>query len=336
MPQTNEKPLITFALFAYNQERFIRKAIEGAFSQTYSPLEIILSDDCSSDRTFEIIQEMAIAYKGPHKIILNRNEKNLGIGGHVNWIMEISKGELIVGAAGDDISLPERTQKIYEAWETSERTAMSIYSAAITIDDRGNNIGIHEYPLEYKGETIEEKIKNYFDGVQGCSHAWDRKIFTAFGPILPETICEDRVLPFRSFLLGKIVYLSEKLVLYRKYGESISGLRASADDSEIINQTLNIYRRNLTILKNYAKDMEHELTKNKTANRYKKIKALLDKKIRLWEYKICFLSGSRLEKIHIIADAMFRCLDWRQIIRWLFILIFPSAYINSQRKNFVK
>ena len=47
---TPDRPLVTFALFAYNQEQYIREAVEGAFSQTYEPLEIILSDDCSSDR----------------------------------------------------------------------------------------------------------------------------------------------------------------------------------------------------------------------------------------------------------------------------------------------
>ena len=49
------RPLITFALFAYNQEKYIEEAVQGAFLQTYSPLEIILSDDGSTDRTFEII-----------------------------------------------------------------------------------------------------------------------------------------------------------------------------------------------------------------------------------------------------------------------------------------
>jgi len=43
---TPERPLLTFALFGYNQEQYIREAVEGAFAQTYSPLEIILSDDC--------------------------------------------------------------------------------------------------------------------------------------------------------------------------------------------------------------------------------------------------------------------------------------------------
>ena len=54
MSESFHKPLLTFAVGAYNQERFIREAVESAFAQTYSPLEIVLSDDCSRDRTFEI------------------------------------------------------------------------------------------------------------------------------------------------------------------------------------------------------------------------------------------------------------------------------------------
>ena len=42
-----ERPLISFVVLAYNQESFIREAIEGALTQTYSPLEIVFSDDCS-------------------------------------------------------------------------------------------------------------------------------------------------------------------------------------------------------------------------------------------------------------------------------------------------
>ena len=61
--ESTERPLVTFA-------------------QIYSPFEIILSDDCSPDGTFKIMQEMVEAYKGPHEFVLNRNEENLGIGGH--------------------------------------------------------------------------------------------------------------------------------------------------------------------------------------------------------------------------------------------------------------
>ncbi|MCK5536618.1 MAG: glycosyltransferase, partial [Bacteroidales bacterium] len=63
----DKKPLISFTLFAYNQEKYIQEAVEGALSQTYSPLEIVISDDCSTDRTFEIIKELTEDYSGPHK-----------------------------------------------------------------------------------------------------------------------------------------------------------------------------------------------------------------------------------------------------------------------------
>ncbi len=91
---THESPLVTFALLSYNQERFTKEALEGVCAQTYSPLEIVISDDCSSDRTFSIISEMVDVYQGPHAIISNRNRKNLGIGANINRVMELTRAEL--------------------------------------------------------------------------------------------------------------------------------------------------------------------------------------------------------------------------------------------------
>jgi glycosyltransferase involved in cell wall biosynthesis len=68
-------PLVSFIVVAYNQDKYIKEAVLGAFSQTYQPLEIILSDDGSSDLTFEIMQDMVEKYVGPHKIILNIYQK---------------------------------------------------------------------------------------------------------------------------------------------------------------------------------------------------------------------------------------------------------------------
>jgi len=113
--------LVTFALFAYNQEHFIRDAIRGALSQTYEPLEIILSDDCSSDRTFEIMQEMADAYEGPHRVRLNRSPENLGILGHLIDVGREARGSILVVAAGDDISKPERVAALIPMFQRSRR-----------------------------------------------------------------------------------------------------------------------------------------------------------------------------------------------------------------------
>jgi len=213
------RPLVTFALFAYNQEQFIAEAVQGAFSQTYSPLEIILSDDCSTDKTFEIMQVMAARYQGSHTIVLNHNKTNLGLIRHINRVMEMVKGELIVGAAGDDVSLPHRTERIYAEYIASRYQVCSLFSNAIWIDENGNSLG-----LLRRRPVSESQLSPYQYAarkdpalVHGCSHAWHRKVFDVFGPLSSDVGAEDLVIPFRSALLGGICYLDAPLVLYRQH-----------------------------------------------------------------------------------------------------------------------
>ena len=103
-----EKPLVTISMITYNQERYVRDAVRGALAQTYEPLEIVISDDCSTDGTWNIIVDEVESYRksgGIHKnIVLNRNEKNLGIIRHCQAQQSRIHGELRVGNAGDDIS----------------------------------------------------------------------------------------------------------------------------------------------------------------------------------------------------------------------------------------
>jgi glycosyltransferase involved in cell wall biosynthesis len=225
-----DKPVLTFAVGAYNQERFIREAVESAFAQTYSPLEIVLSDDCSKDRTFEIMREMAAAYRGPHKIVLNRNPVRKSIGGHINRVVEISHGELIISAAGDDIALPERTAVTYQAWEEAERRPVSIHSDVIQIDEQGATIERRYQPSESTGDlSINHQfvkpldyIENFRPLVFGAAHAYSRRVFEAFGGLPEEVLHEDTAIPFRALLLsGRFAYIRQPLVKYRLHGNNI-------------------------------------------------------------------------------------------------------------------
>lgn len=167
LPPLEERPLVTFALFAYNQEKYIREAVEGAFAQTYEPLEIILSDDCSTDRTFEIMEEMAKAYSGRHRIITIKQPQNIGTIDHVLAVAELSQGQLIVVAAGDDVSLPERTEKLAERWMSSN--ASIIYSGRAIVDEDGAELGVEPLP-----EPMP-KIQSIFEGTS-CAKRYDGKV----------------------------------------------------------------------------------------------------------------------------------------------------------------
>ena len=72
--QAEEYPLATLLVLFYKHQKFVEDTVAGALSQTYPNLEIIFSDDNSPDGTFDILKKAVEGYKGPHKVILNRNE----------------------------------------------------------------------------------------------------------------------------------------------------------------------------------------------------------------------------------------------------------------------
>ncbi|MCX6178400.1 MAG: glycosyltransferase [Chlorobiales bacterium] len=216
--------LVTFFLITYNQERYVREAIEGAFSQTYSPLEIVISDDCSMDGTFQIIEEMTEKYVGPHKLVVNRNQENLGLIGHMNRITSLSSGELIVYAAGDDISLPHRTEKLVERYLASGRRVSLIHSSVYLIDISGNRVGTRLPPLISGRMDIEEMAVSGAL-IIGATASFTRKIEETFGPIKFSKCIEDLVMGFRSALTGGLEYIPEPLILYRHE----SGMTARTD-----------------------------------------------------------------------------------------------------------
>ena len=124
MTVLQERPLVTFAIVAYNQEEYIREAVEAAFSQEYTPLEIIISDDGSSDKTNEIINVLVKNYNGPHHVKAVQTKSNEGVMSHVLSVVKISHGELIVLAAGDDVSRPNRVQTLFDSWSKSGAWAL--------------------------------------------------------------------------------------------------------------------------------------------------------------------------------------------------------------------
>lgn len=236
---TQGRPLLTFALFAYNQEKYIREAIEGAFSQTYEPLEIILSDDCSSDQTFEIMQEMVAGYAGPHNIVLNQNKKNLGLIGHVNFISRLSKSEYIIAAAGDDISKPTRAEVVSR--EILKSHPSLIHSNVKQMDEIGNFGEIVNYNPTLWNDVDPSAAAVSVGLYIGATGVWRKDLFSKYGEIKSLAAYEDLVLGYRASLEGNITFINEPLVLYR-IGSGISYMPSKKEDRKA--QRVRYARRN--------------------------------------------------------------------------------------------
>lgn len=230
------KPLITFILFGYNQAHFVREAIEGAFAQTYSPLEIIFSDDCSTDGTFDIMTEMAENYRGPHKIILNRNEQNRGVGAHVNRAFGLASGEWIVTAASDDISDSGRCSRVMDLARLHP-DAGAIGLGWRDIDEKGKPMDgamLNRYVERRKDSPVPaEWLPRFRSGdfaLWGMSVAWKTELVRMVPPLPPEMITEDEIYSFWAVLAGySLVHDDVPMVSYRRHSSNASGYVGSAD-----------------------------------------------------------------------------------------------------------
>ncbi len=128
-------PLISIIMPCYNAERFIETSIQSVLAQTRSDWELLLCDDCSSDRTPAICQEWV---ERDRRIHYFRASENRGVGAARNLGLEKARGRYIAFLDSDDLWLPERLERHIAFMETN-RYAFSFCNYSF-IDELGKAI----------------------------------------------------------------------------------------------------------------------------------------------------------------------------------------------------
>ena len=212
-----EKPLVSFCIKCYNQEKLIVPALEGAFAQSYRPLEIVISDDCSTDQTVAVVRRMVEAYRtkgGDIPVTVLTNERNLGSLGNWQRICESARGELFVKADGDDISLPERTEEVVRAWLAAGKPLV-VYHEALKMDFSGRVF------CRFRRAVLD-------NGPYGAMCAYSRRLVDAFGGVCRtnRTAYDDCVYGQRMRILGgEPLFVAKSMVKFRVGSGVSSGLR---------------------------------------------------------------------------------------------------------------
>ncbi len=166
-------PKISVITGIYNCCVTLPDAIESILNQTYTDWEMILCDDGSTDDTYKVAKNYADKY--PDKIILLKNEKNLGLPETLNKCLTAANGYYIARMDGDDISLPERFEKQIKFLEENPDVDC-VGTGMIRFDDNGefdnvfpvinpNKFTLKMYPLCYHATLMMKK--SCYDAIGG-------------------------------------------------------------------------------------------------------------------------------------------------------------------------
>jgi glycosyltransferase involved in cell wall biosynthesis len=200
-------PKISVIMPDYNGGKYLKEAVQSVLDQTYKDFEFIILDDGSTDDSVEIVENFS-----DDRIKLVK----LGHGGIVSTLNEglkISKGEYIIRSDADDVSLPERFEKLLVYIEENKQVGIC-GSWAISIDSEASVIGEMKYPPiqndKIKKNTLlhnpfihpsvifrKEKIL-VAGGYKNFKHnedyeLWTRVLRKNFGHNIPEFLLKYRI-----------------------------------------------------------------------------------------------------------------------------------------------
>ncbi|WP_300558496.1 glycosyltransferase [Limnohabitans sp. Rim8] len=273
---TNKRYSATLFLLTYNQQNTVEAAAMSCLNQACEPIEIVFSDDCSSDGTLAKLHSMAAQYQGPHHVRVRQNHNNLGIADHYNQAVSEASAELIVVAAGDDLSAPNRVARVLEAWRASHGRLNLIASYATSIDRHGKDLGLIQTGHLEKWPDAKTWCKKR-PYVIGATFAFHKKLFTVFGPLDNGVDYEDQVLSFRAATLGGGLTIPEPLVQYRQGGLSS---RSVPNSAELLTHAHSKYRRQLAVYTQITKDLgtigQSHLSRTKIARYIEKSNVVLE------------------------------------------------------------
>lgn len=116
-----EKEFVSVILAVFNEEDMIDKCVESVLRQSYENFELIVIDDCSTDRTYELVKKFS-----DDRIRLFRNRSNLGLTRSLNIGIEHSVGNYIARIDADDRYMPKKLEKQLCCFKNDQRLRLVV------------------------------------------------------------------------------------------------------------------------------------------------------------------------------------------------------------------
>jgi len=243
--------MVTVMIPTYNQEEYIARAIESALAQTYPDLEIVISDDASTDGTEYIVRK----YLSHPNIKYFRQETNIGrVNNYHKILYEYATGDWVLNLDGDDYLL--RQDFIAEAIKAFENNPFP--NVVLLCSDRYESDELENNPVltcdyfweKYDGTSV---LLDYF-GKERIFRIWHltsiykRDIAVKIGFYQHEITSSDQESLFRLILHGDILYTNVKTAVWQAHAKNVS--KELNKEKTISNLFEYVYVKNYAIANN--------------------------------------------------------------------------------------
>ncbi|MBO5137515.1 MAG: glycosyltransferase [Spirochaetaceae bacterium] len=153
------EPLVSICVITYNSSKTVVETLESIKNQSYSNIELVVSDDCSPDNTVEIVQQWLEQNKSCFiRTELITVEKNTGVTGNVNRGLKVCQGKYVKDIAGDDALLPNYVQECVAYLEEHPEIHV-LFTRVKFIDGKGHEVIRTDVNYDYFSLEAHEQFQ---------------------------------------------------------------------------------------------------------------------------------------------------------------------------------
>ncbi|MBN2617983.1 MAG: glycosyltransferase family 2 protein, partial [Spirochaetales bacterium] len=247
------KPKITIMIPTYNQEKYIEKAIESALSINYSNLEIVLSDDCSTDNTFDIAKK----YETDSRFKAFRCSTNIGrVNNYKHLLQDLATGDWVINCDGDDYLI--NTDFFNDSMAKSIENNDIVIFSSNRYKLKENSLKLYPQESYNKDNLINgtELFLNYYKFHSGLYHItslYNREIAIKAGFYTQDIISSDMESLLRIIPGRKVYHFDYYSAVWRDHDVNVSksiDAAKRANNLLMINSLYKYHLENNTFNKN--------------------------------------------------------------------------------------
>lgn len=215
----NTLPKVSIGVITYNHEKFIVDCLNSIKNQTWKNIELIISDDCSTDGTQRIVKDWVEKNQELSCEVLLA-ETNMGIAKNLNKVLKFMDGEYLCFFAGDDLMVPQKIGKQVHLMEANKEAGIC-FSNMHWFQSETNEILFDHFDwLRRPPKNISEVICD--NTLPSPTFLFRRKSFPENGFDVNYPIMNDYKIGLLMFDKYPACYVPEPLVWYRRHGENLT------------------------------------------------------------------------------------------------------------------